>query len=130
MLDTRAFDGWRRLTASILRQAAADDPAALRQVLDVLDDAYAKLPAVVAQLRSDDKIPGPGWQAGYSWAAIAAALGVTRSAAAQRFGSDKITVWLDDLTACPRGCGYRGRADYDRGWKIHLDVECPVPASD
>jgi hypothetical protein len=31
-----------------------------------------------------------------------------------------------EFIPCPRGCGYVGRADYDRGWKIHFDCECTV----
>ena len=86
MLDTRAFDGWRRLTALVLAQAGDDDPAALAQVVKVLDEAYAQLPDVAARLR--EHRPGPDGidVPGYSWAEIGAALGVSRQAAHKRFG--------------------------------------------
>lgn len=30
-----------------------------------------------------------------------------------------------EFIPCPRGCGYEGRADYDKGWRTHFDYECP-----
>lgn len=96
MLEQAEIDRWRRLTDAMLRHAAQDDPEAFAQVVDILDRAQAKLPAVAAELR--------GWGRdelciradGYSWADLAGALGVTRSAAQQRFGTHRITVALGD----------------------------------
>lgn len=85
MLESRAFDGWRRLTASVLDQLADDDPDGLAQVLAVLESAQAKLPEIVARMRQADP-DDPTGNPGYSWAQVGQALGVSRQAARQRFG--------------------------------------------
>lgn len=84
MLEPTEVARWERLTAAMLRHAAQDDPEALSQVVKVLDGAYSKLPTVVAELRAPAQHNG-GMAPGYSWSQIAAALGVSRQAAAQRF---------------------------------------------
>lgn len=85
MLEPEEVKRWERLTAAMLRHAAEDDPEALAQVVSVLDNARAKLPEVVAELRGQAAHRSdPGY--GYSWAEIGAALGISRQAASQRFG--------------------------------------------
>lgn len=85
MLEPTEVARWERLTAAMLRHAAQDDPEAFAQVVAVLDQARAQLPTVVDQLRHADPGATPA-RSGYSWADIGRALGVTRSAAQQRFG--------------------------------------------
>jgi len=96
MLEQREIDRWRRLTDAMLRHAAEDDPEAFAQVVNILDRAQAKLPAVADHLRHGGLgrfvAPGPM----YSWADLAQALRVTRSAVQQRFGAHRITVRLHD----------------------------------
>lgn len=96
MLEPAEIKRWERLTDAMLRHAAADDAEAFAQVVEVLDRAAAKLPAVAAILTRTDRAPHPGPGARYSWANLAWALGVTRSAAWQRFGPHRVTVGLDD----------------------------------
>ena len=86
MLDTRAYDGWRRLTASVIEQAKHDDPAALAQLVRELDKAQAALRDVATALREPTTGPDGVLRPGYSWAEIGAELGVPRQAAAKRFG--------------------------------------------
>ena len=96
MLEPREIDRWRRLTDAMLKHAAADDAAAFAQVVEILDRAQAKLPAVAMELR----FPRPADVAPHyqstSWAEIGQALGVSRSAAQQRFGAHRMTVGLHD----------------------------------
>ena len=75
MLEPAEVKRWQRLSAAMLRHAAEDDPEAFAQVVKVLDGARDALAEVANDLRAD----------GYSWAALGDALGVTRSAAQQRF---------------------------------------------
>lgn len=85
MLEQAEVDRWRRLTRAMIRQATASqgtdpergapDPEAFAQVLAVLAEAQQLLPGACAELRAQ----------GFSWSDIAAPLGVTRSAAQQRF---------------------------------------------
>lgn len=87
MLEPEEMRRWERMTAAMLRRAADDDPEAFAQVVKVLDQARAELPDVCARVRA---AAGPDARRGapfYSWAQIGAALGVTRQAAAQRFGT-------------------------------------------
>lgn len=85
MLEPAEVKRWERMTDAMLRHAAADDPEAFAQVVKVLDDARAKLPETARQL-----LPNAVGRAyrpdGYSWAAIGAALGISRQAAQKRFG--------------------------------------------
>lgn len=85
MLEPAEVKRWERLTAAMLRHAAEDDPEALAQVVKVLEDARGKLPEVVNQLRQYGG-ESYGRTTGYSWAEIAAPLGITRQSAQQRFG--------------------------------------------
>jgi len=75
MLEPTEVKRWERLTAAMLRHAAEDDPEAFAQVVGVLQGALEDLPVVADQLR----------QSGHSWAELGRALGVSRSAAQQRF---------------------------------------------
>ncbi len=86
MLDTREIERWRRLTAAMLRHASVNDPAALAQVVAILDEAQAKLPMVAYALRAGVHPVGGPVRPGHSWADIGRELGITRSAACQRFG--------------------------------------------
>lgn len=86
VLDSRSWDGWQRLSRSVLEQVADDDPAALAQLIDHLDWINGQLPDVVARLRGDTADSHAPIKAGYSWAQIAQALGVTRQSAQRRFG--------------------------------------------
>lgn len=85
MLEPAEVKRWERLTAAMLKHAADDDPEAFAQVVAVLDNARAQLPAVADELRGYGP-NGEVYSRGYSWADIGRALGVTRSAAQQRFG--------------------------------------------
>ena len=96
MLEPKEIDRWRRLTDAMLRHAAQDDPEAFAQVVAVLERAQAKLPAVAAELLSTEGLSPQVRGASYSWGVLANALGVTRSAAWQRFGKHRVTLALDD----------------------------------
>ena len=85
MLDTREMDRWRRLTDAMLAHAAGDDPAAFAQVVHLLDSVTERLPLVAAQLTETGPL-----EARYSWAELAAELGVTKGAAWQRFGPRRL----------------------------------------
>lgn len=86
MLEQGKLDGWRRLGAAILREAAADDPEAFAQVVAIVDEWRADLTVACAQLRAGRQLEGRPSQSGYSWEQIGRALGVSRQAAFQRFG--------------------------------------------
>ena len=96
MLDKAEIERWERLTAAMLRHAAADDPAAFAQIVGILDDARYKLPVVAMALVD----PAPG-RLPYSWRDLADALGCTKSAAWQRFGPGRLS--LDDLAEAHHG---------------------------
>ena len=89
MLDRDELTRWERLTAAMLVQAATDDPAAFAQVVGLLDRARELLPDVAYQLRVRASASGGDKLDGYSWADLAESLGVTRSAAAQRFDASR-----------------------------------------
>jgi hypothetical protein len=89
MLEPREIQSWRTLTATMLRHAGADDPAAMRQVADILAEATANLAQVAAELRSDRADGAGAGAGGYSWTDVGAAFGISRQAAAQRFGGAK-----------------------------------------
>jgi hypothetical protein len=89
MLDRDEMGRWQRLTAAMLAQAASDDPEAFAQVVVLLDRARELLPDVADHLRATATDTTHGNARGYSWADLAAALGVTRSAVAQRFDPDR-----------------------------------------
>lgn len=96
MLEQAEIKRWQRLTDAMLRHAAQDDAEAFAQVVAVLERAQAKLPAVAAELLSTEGLSVRTRGASYSWGVLARALGVTRSAAWQRFGKHRVTVGLDD----------------------------------
>jgi hypothetical protein len=87
MLETAEIERWRRMTAAMLRHAAEDDPEAFAQVVEILDDARDQLPLVAQALRAKADPLGTSYLHGFSWSHIGAALGVTRQAAQQRFGT-------------------------------------------
>lgn len=83
MLDSRSYDGWRRLTTHNAKAAAADDPAALRQLIDewrrlgdLIGDAMLALHGEPGRFPAIEGRP-------YSNAELAEALGVTRQAVSQ-----------------------------------------------
>lgn len=86
MLDTEFLSGLERLTAAAISRAAKDDPEAFAQVVKVLDSARARLPYAAHMLTrpttNADGVTVPG----YSWAEIAAPLGITRQAAHSKYG--------------------------------------------
>jgi hypothetical protein len=86
MLERAEVDRWRRLTAAMIRTAGKEDPEALAQVLDVLAQVPDLLVDAVSELRGYpvDR-PNSAYLDAYSWADIAAALGVSRQAAQKRF---------------------------------------------
>lgn len=86
MLDREEIARWGRLTAAMLEHAANDDTEAFAQVVELLETAARELPTVAAMLRLPKPLPDGSLAPGYSWAEIAAPLGVTRQAAAKRFG--------------------------------------------
>lgn len=89
MLEQHKIDGWRRLGAAIMRDAADGDPEAFAQVVALLDEWRDQLPDVAARLRSNTDRTGVARVPGYSWAQIGAALGVTKQSACQRFGTGR-----------------------------------------
>lgn len=86
MLEPAEIKRWERLTAAMLNHAANDDPEAFAQVVAILAQATAKLPQVAAELRGTLDSRPASFDAAYSWAEIAAPLGITRQAAQQRYG--------------------------------------------
>jgi len=83
--DTQRFE--RELAALLRKAVQADkdtpgggDPEAFARVVALIDGARDRLPEVAEQLRANG---------GYSWADLARPLGVTPSAAYQRFGSGR-----------------------------------------
>lgn len=102
MLEPRELKGWQQLTDAMLKHAARDDADALAQVAQLLADAQAKLPAVAAELRGIPAMGGVYEGRPHSWADLAGALGVTRSAAAQRFRYEDTRPLYADL-ACANG---------------------------
>lgn len=87
MLESRSFDGWQRLSRSVLSQVATDDPEALAQVVEHLAWVNAQLPAVVAQMRQATTMADGTVVPGYSWAQVGRALGITRQSAQARFAT-------------------------------------------
>lgn len=87
MLERDEVRRWERMTAAMLRQAETDDPEGFAQIVKVLDDARAQLPLTCHRMRQvGGGLDVPG-QTFYSWAQVGKALGVTKSAAVQRFGT-------------------------------------------
>lgn len=69
----------RRVLRAYSRRVADGDIETLRDLIHLADDIETAIRAAVIGLR----------QVGYSWAEIAARLGVTRQAAHQRWGGDR-----------------------------------------
>lgn len=85
MFEPREVQRFQRELAAMVLRAGRDDPEALAQVIGLLADAQALLPLAVTELRTPSCAPGGTYETAYSWADIGKALGVTRSAAQQRF---------------------------------------------
>lgn len=77
MLEPAATKRFTRELNAMLNRAADEDPEGFAVIVGLLDDARARLSSSAEKMR----------EAGYSWQDIARPLGVTRSAAYQRFGS-------------------------------------------
>jgi hypothetical protein len=75
MMEPGEVERHRRNIAAMARQA--DDPEGFAQLVDLAAELAELLTDRAQLLREDD---------GYSWADLARPLGVTRGAAAQRFG--------------------------------------------
>ena len=86
MLEPREVERWERLTAAMIRKAGADDPEAFAQVAAILATIPDMMSAAADSLRTPTVLPDGTTVPGYSWADIGQALGVTRSAAQQRYG--------------------------------------------
>jgi hypothetical protein len=83
MIDVGQSKRYEREIRAMLRAAGDDDPEGFAQVVKLLDWAVSEgLREAASRLRESDTAGVPG----YSWAEIASPLGVTRSAAQQRFG--------------------------------------------
>lgn len=84
MTDKRSFDGWQRLSRSVMRDVATDDPAGLAQVRQVLDQLQADyleaMAALTGQANKWDVTP----ERPYSHAELAADLGITRQAVSKK----------------------------------------------
>lgn len=86
MIDTINLTHYRNELDSMLAAAGEHDPATFAAIVALLDDARRMLPYAAAELRKprqhDDEQTEP-----YTWGQIGEALGVSRSAAQQRFGT-------------------------------------------
>lgn len=78
MIEPAEVARWQRNLDAMLRVAGSDDPESFAAVVKLLDDARARLPAAAVNLRTVE---------GFSHRDLARALGVSRSAVAQRFAS-------------------------------------------
>ena len=81
MLDPVDDRRHRNTLRGWIATASKDDPEHFAQVVTMLDEARAELVEAAESLRTE----------GYSWADLAAPLGVTRSAVQQRFGRKAAT---------------------------------------
>jgi hypothetical protein len=84
MTDRRSFDGWRRLRAKVMEQAASDDPAGLAQIIEELATAQAELVEVMAALTGQPNKWDVHHEHPYSQGELARELGVTRPAITKR----------------------------------------------
>lgn len=81
MIDVGDAKRYEREIRAMLRAAGQDDPEGFAEVVRLLDWAVTEgLREAATELRKEQN-----GVRGYSWTEIAAPLGVTRSAAAQRF---------------------------------------------
>jgi hypothetical protein len=79
-VENHTYAGFvRRVVAAQGRRVAAGDVDGLADLLTLAQEVEAAIDAAVAGLR----------RAGYSWAEIAARVGVTRQAAHQRWGGEQ-----------------------------------------
>jgi hypothetical protein len=82
MFEPNEIRRWERQLSAMLEHAAQDDPEGFAVVVRLLDKAVTDgLRNAASVLRA----PAHNGAPGYSWQDLASALGVTRSAAAQRF---------------------------------------------
>lgn len=78
MFEPDEIRRWERQLAAMLKAASQSDPEGFAAIVRMLDTAQREgLRQACSELRERD---------GYSWANLAAPLGVTRGAVAQRFG--------------------------------------------
>lgn len=80
MIDVDDLKRFRRELNAMLVRAGSDDPEAFAQVVQLLDQARDGLAVSAAMLREPH-----GDVPGYSWADLAAPLGIRRQTAAVRF---------------------------------------------
>lgn len=102
MIDTREMQRYEREIAAMLRRAGSDDAEAFAQVVGLLDKAVKfGTREAAARLRA----PADNGQAPpIPWHDLARALGVTKSAAFQRFGKRpdaRPAAAVDDLVPLP-----------------------------
>jgi hypothetical protein len=82
MFEPEEIRRWERQLAAMLKAAGSDDVEGFASIVKMLDRAASEgVREAAAQLRSTDE----HGVRGFSWQEIAGPLGVTRSAAAQRF---------------------------------------------
>lgn len=77
MLEPRDVGRWEREIDALCREVGRNDPEAFAQGVQLLERLRDGLNSAAANLRTNHH---------YSWADLARPLGVTRSAAQQRFG--------------------------------------------
>jgi hypothetical protein len=76
---------WGRRMETLLARAGTD-PESFAAVVRLIDETRARLPEAAARLTAPIPLADGGQSRGHSWADIARALGVSRSAAHERFG--------------------------------------------
>jgi hypothetical protein len=86
MLEPREVERWERLTAAMIRKAGQDDPEAFAQVVAIIDGLKPQLVQAASTLTYPGRRGAEHGEPSYSWRDLGNALGVTRSAAQQRFG--------------------------------------------
>jgi hypothetical protein len=80
VVENDAYAGFtRRIVRAYARRVASGDVEALADLVDLATQIDAAISEAVTGLRA----------CGYSWAEIAARLGITRQAAQQRWGGDR-----------------------------------------
>lgn len=112
MLDRDDLMRFRRELNALLVKAGDDDPEAFAQAVELVEAARAGLSEAAARLRTPRGEAGAGFVPGYSWADLAAPLGIARQSAAERFGKPT-TATLH--AGCPH-CGTRA---------IMPKIDCP-----
>lgn len=85
MMEPEEIKRWQRHLANLIKQAGSGDAEQFATVVRLLDSAVGDgLRAAADNLRQPQ-----GDQPGYSWTELGNALGVSRQAAQQRFGTRK-----------------------------------------